>query len=87
MLGDSLLVAPVVRPGDTQRRVYLPRGPEAWFDFETGTRYAAGQWHTVAAPLSKLPLFVRSGAALPLAQPRNGLARHDDPVTTVKQFG
>jgi alpha-glucosidase (family GH31 glycosyl hydrolase) len=40
MLGHGLLVAPVVEPGALSRRVYLPSGPPAWFDFYTGVRYA-----------------------------------------------
>ena len=66
MLGDALLVAPVVEPGASTRRVYLPRGPSAWFDFATGRRYEAGQVHEVPAPLGCLPLFARAGAAVAL---------------------
>ena len=67
MLGDALLVAPVVEPGATVRRVYMPRGPGAWFDFASGQRYAAGQVHEVDAPLGALPLFARSGASISVA--------------------
>src|SRR5206468_6296747 len=55
MLGDALLVAPVVQPGATTRTVYLPKGPAGWFDFHTGARMQSGQLHTVPAPLSTLP--------------------------------
>ncbi len=93
MLGDALLVAPVVQAGDTTRRVYLPAGPSAWYDFDTGERFDAGQWHTVTAPLARLPLFARAGAVIPLASGSpevNGQAvrrRHDDPVTEWRRFG
>jgi alpha-glucosidase len=87
MLGDALLSAPVVSPGVVNRQVYLPLGPAAWFDFYTGERFAAGAWHTVAAPLSTLPLFAPAGAAIPLAERAQGVARHDDPVTGTRRFG
>jgi alpha-glucosidase len=87
MLGDALLAAPVVSPGAVSRQVYLPRGPAAWFDFYTDERFAAGAWHTVAAPLSTLPLFAPAGAAIPLAERAQGVARHDDPVTSTRRFG
>ncbi len=87
MLGSNLLVAPVVESGATTRKVYLPRGPAAWFDFYTGQRFEAGQTHTVPAPWSKLPLFVRSGAAIAVAAAVHGRHRHDDPVSEVLQFG
>jgi alpha-glucosidase len=89
MLGRELLVAPVVEPGATTRRLYLPAlpGGARWFDFETGHTFASGQWHEVAAPLDRLPLFAREGAAIPCAQPAPGqVARHDDPVTEIRRF-
>jgi alpha-glucosidase len=59
MLGREYLVAPVVEQGHTQRRVYLPKLPagHAWRDFSSGEVLTAGQYHTVAAPLARLPLF------------------------------
>lgn len=89
MLGAAMLVAPVVEPGATRRTVYLPAGPQAWYDFHGGTRLAAGQVHTVDAPWSTLPLFVRDGATIPLARSARGgaRARHDDPVVETRRFG
>jgi alpha-glucosidase len=89
MLGRELLVAPVVEAGATTRRLYLPAlaGGGRWFDFETGQAYASGQWHEVAAPLPRLPLFAREGAAIACAQPAPGQpARHDDPVAEIRRF-
>lgn len=89
MVGRDLLAAPVVEEGATIRSVYLPKLPEGgqWFDFETGAAFASGQWHTVDAPLGKLPLFARAGAAIPCAAPVPGqVARHDDPVAQVRKF-
>ena len=34
MLGDALLVAPVMEPGATERTVTLPKGQ--WYNFGTG---------------------------------------------------
>jgi alpha-glucosidase len=87
MLGSGLLVAPVVDEGATTRRVYLPAGPAAWFDFETGQRYAAGQWHSVDAPLARLPLFARAGARIPLSLNSGPVPQFDDAVAEVRNFG
>ena len=87
MLGADLLVAPVVTQGAQQRAVYLPAGPTAWFDFYAGTRLAAGQWHTVAAPLGRLPLFARADASIPMARAVGAVPRHDDPVGELRHFG
>lgn len=47
------------------RTVYLPEGTD-WFDFWTGERYRGGQRITAAAPLDRIPVFVRAGTILPL---------------------
>lgn len=66
LFGDDLLVAPVVRPGEVTRRVLLPAG--AWYDWFDGTVLQGGE-HTVDAPLSKLPLFLRQGGIVPMLRP------------------
>jgi len=86
MLGRELLVAPVVEQGASSRGVYLPSGPDAWFDFYSGARYAAGQVHTLDASWSTLPLFARAGASIPLAGTGGGRQRHDDPVRETRTF-
>jgi alpha-glucosidase len=89
MLGDALLVAPVVEQGATRRRVYLPRlaSGEDWFDFHTRQPLTAGQVHEVDAPLNHLPLFARAGAQIPVAQPpAEALPRFDDPVSETLVF-
>jgi alpha-glucosidase len=89
MLGEHLLVAPVVSPGALNRRVYFPQLPQnaTWSAFEGGARYASGQWHEVNAPLDHLPLFVAAGARLPIAEvDAAAMPRYDDAVTRVMQF-
>lgn len=62
--GDDLLVAPVTRAGATQWPVYLPAG--VWYDFWTHERYEGPHGVGAAAPLDRLPLFVREGAIIPM---------------------
>lgn len=63
LLGADLLVAPVIEAGSRERRVYLPEG--AWYHWFSRKRYEPG-WHTIAAPLNQIPLFVRAGAIIPM---------------------
>jgi alpha-D-xyloside xylohydrolase len=65
MFGPALLVAPVVSQGQTVRSVYLPAGT-GWYNFWTNQRFAGGQTIQVNAPIDTIPLFVRSGAIIPL---------------------
>lgn len=65
MLGSSLLIAPIVDPGCTERRVYLPRGTR-WHCFHTGTRYVGGDVVTLPAHQWLPILLARQGAIVPL---------------------
>ncbi|HTP67472.1 MAG TPA: glycoside hydrolase family 31 protein, partial [Dongiaceae bacterium] len=64
LFGPALLVSPVVEPGATSRRVYLPDA--AWYDFWTGSKIQGAKSADVPAPIERLPLFVRAGSILPL---------------------
>lgn len=64
LLGDRLLVAPVLEQGARSRRVYLPPGP--WVDHATGERVDGGRFLQVDAPLDAVPLFHRGDTVLPL---------------------
>ncbi|GAA4347128.1 hypothetical protein GCM10023185_01970 [Hymenobacter saemangeumensis] len=72
--GHDLLVAPVLSPGQTQRSVYLP-GNSYWVDYWTRQVYRGGSTATVAAPLSRLPLFVRGEGFLALQPYRPSTAQ------------
>ena len=65
MLGRCLLVAPVIREGETSRNVYLPEG--RWWHLFQNRWFDGGRTHRVTAPLDEIPVFVREYAVLPLA--------------------
>lgn len=69
MLGDSLLVANVVEKGAVSRKVYLPEG-ETFYDFYTRSAYEGGRTVELPVDLGSIPLFVRSGAIIPMAEDR-----------------
>ncbi|MCB9751534.1 MAG: glycoside hydrolase family 31 protein [Myxococcales bacterium] len=71
LLGDDLLVAPVVDAGATTRTLTAP--PGVWVDWFDGSILSGGDMGgetvTVDAPLSKLPLWLREGGIVPLLRP------------------
>lgn len=71
MWGDHLMVANVVEKGATTRKVYLPKTEddrERFYDFYTREEYMPGQTLEVPVDISSIPLFVRSGAIIPMAE-------------------
>lgn len=87
LLGDSLLVANVVEPGAKTRRVYLPETTgktERFYDFYTRKPYAPGETVELPVGLGDIPLFLRSGAILPLSDtPLMNLAAEKTKALTV----
>jgi alpha-glucosidase len=64
LLGNDLLIAPVVAPGGTGRQVYLPAGD--WYDWHTGELVGGKRFLTVATPLDRIPIYARGGAIIPM---------------------
>ncbi|WP_328441632.1 glycoside hydrolase family 31 protein [Streptomyces sp. NBC_00444] len=71
LLGDSLLVAPVLGPGADRRAVQLPRG--RWYDTVTEQAYDGPAQVLVDAPLSRIPVLARAGAVVPVRGDDGGL--------------
>ena len=65
MFGSSILVNPVTDSSVISRKLYLPKAD--WFDFYTGDKYQGGEWITVSAPISHIPIFVKAGSIIPMA--------------------
>jgi alpha-glucosidase len=62
LLGDALLVAPVLEPGAVARSVYLPRG--SWYEWDADRALQGARSIDVEAPLDRIPLYVRGGSVV-----------------------
>ncbi len=71
-LGPALLVAPILEEGVRARTVFLPAGE--WYDFWSDRRFTGPGRVEVEAPLERIPVFVRAGSVLPMAE--DGLTLH-----------
>ena len=77
MYGPYFLVAPIYQETNTDKEgndirngIYLPEGK--WIDYYNGNVYEGGRLiNNFATPLWKLPVFVKSGAIIPMANPNN----------------
>ncbi|MDU5946516.1 MAG: glycoside hydrolase family 31 protein, partial [Paenibacillus macerans] len=81
MFGSFILVANVLERGAKTRKVYLPEGA-AWFDWNTKQVYEGGQTIEVEVALNSIPMFIRSGAIIPISE---GLMNiHHDSIDKLK---
>jgi sulfoquinovosidase len=62
LLGDRMLVAPVVREGMTAREVRLP--PGTWYPLAGGAGVSGGGGATVGAGVTEIPVLVPAGALI-----------------------
>ncbi|MFJ1869072.1 glycoside hydrolase family 31 protein [Streptomyces sp. NPDC088097] len=64
LLGDALLVAPVLECGADRRAVRLPRG--RWYDTATGKAYEGPGQVLFEAPPGRMPVLARAGSVVPV---------------------
>ena len=66
MFGDYMLVSPVVKQGETEKDIYLPKGN--WIDYFKGTKYDGEQtikYSVNSQTWDDIPLFIKKGAIIP----------------------
>lgn len=71
--GSEMLIAPITdksQEGISQLTVWLPKGN--WTDFFTGEKYVGGKEYTISRTLEQYPVFVKSGAIVPMLAERTG---------------
>ena len=67
LFGKSLLIAPVTEAQQKTKVVYLPQGAN-WYDFWTNEVIEGGQEIERETPMNIIPLYVKAGTILPMAQ-------------------
>ncbi|UOY05666.1 glycoside hydrolase family 31 protein [Muricauda sp. SCSIO 64092] len=63
LFGEHILVCPVQEPNAQGRRMYIPKGK--WYNYWTEEIVNGKVEKWVAAPLDKIPLFIKEGAIIP----------------------
>lgn len=64
LVGENLLVAPILEQGATSRSVYLPEG--TWYEIDNCKKSIKGKKNIVAeAPLDACPMYAKSGSIFP----------------------
>jgi len=84
MIGNSLLVKPVTKQGQTTTNVVLPGAADkqVWYDVDTGKQYQASTIQ-IDTPLEKIPVYQRGGTIIPKKERirRSSAQMKHDPYT------
>ncbi|KQM78149.1 alpha-xylosidase [Pedobacter sp. Leaf216] len=92
LYGPSFLVAPIYQAtksdelgNDIRNGIYLPEG--IWIDYFTGEKYTGNCiLNSFAAPLWKLPVFVKNGAIIPMANANNNVSETNKAKRTYELY-
>lgn len=87
LFGESLLVAPVLKPLSKTdiRDVYLPRG--VWYDYFTKERIeSSGMWIQRKVDLKTLPLYVKGGTTLSYCEVKSHLENEIGPIVKTEEY-
>lgn len=64
MLGENMIVAPVLYERERSKTVYLPKG--SWFNYFTREKLQGGKWYKLPCELDEILVFVKEGAIIPI---------------------
>lgn len=92
MFGPYFLVAPIYQEtkvdtlgNDIRNNIYLPTG--SWVDYFSGQTYEGGKViNNIECPIWKLPVFVKNGAIIPLANPNNNITEINENLRTYEIY-
>lgn len=66
MLGDKMLVAPIVEEKQKQRIIYLPDNGKGWVGFFDGKEYNKGESIVIDVTSTTIPVFIQKGETIPM---------------------
>ena len=84
LLGDSLLVHPIVEKDVSTLDVYFPGSQkDQWLDIESNKLYAGGSSYNFPVTLATIPFFQKAGSIIPRRERirRSAALTLDDPIT------
>ena len=73
LLGDALLLAPILHKGERSRPIILP--PGKWYSFGDNLSHIGDKQFIYPAALSTIPFFVKEGTILPMEE-NGGICYH-----------
>lgn len=92
LFGPSFLVAPIYKAtkadengNDIRDNIYLPEG--TWIDYFSGEQYTGSKViNNFDVPIWKLPVFVKNGAIIPMANPNNNVSEVNKALRTYEVY-
>ncbi len=75
MVGEQIIVAPVLSQGEIKKMVYLPNG--TWYDYWTGAKEEGNRYILRDAPLDVCPIYIKEGSIIPMYKVVDHINEHN----------
>ena len=85
MVGESILVAPVLNKDSNSRIVYFPAGK--WIDYFTSEAYEGGKEYIVNLNIDQLGLYIKDNSIVPMYQNLMHINKKNIDTLTLRIFG
>lgn len=85
MLGENLLIAPVLYEYEREKSVYLPHGN--WYLYSTNEKFIGGKTYQINCPLDEIVVFVKEGSIIPTYQQKYKNTENQPNIFTYKIYG
>ncbi|MGL4572427.1 MAG: TIM-barrel domain-containing protein [Clostridium sp.] len=80
MLGESMLIAPILYKGERSKVVYLPEGN--WYNYKTNEKFKGNKRYKLSCELDEILVFVKEGSIIPVYKEEYmNVAKRPDTVT------
>jgi len=67
LFADQILVAPIYKPRQKKRMVYLPKG--TWYNYFDQEKYEGEKYYHLDVKIDEIPMFIKAGSILPMQKP------------------
>ncbi len=85
MVGNSILVAPIVEKDSDKRIVYLPEG--VWMDYLSGKEYEGKKAYLMDMPIDYVGLYIKKNSIIPMTKPQNHMDKSLSDTLILSVYG
>lgn len=85
MVGDNLLLAPILEQDKYERIAYFPKG--VWYDYFTGEKIIGGKSMIIQMPLDQTGVYVKNNSIIPTYENVKSLNKNEIDTVVFKLFG
>lgn len=85
MIGENMLVAPIIYKGETKKIVYFPNG--TWYNYFTNKKYLGGKTYFIECQLDEVLVFIKEGSIIPIYKEKYINIKNKPNKITFKSYG